>query len=338
MQTDQGEESKSDLIEAERKLAENASKNPEEWIDHCKDLVAEYRGLIQDAKSNYYKKEGDVGYLLNMKWLDHWKKCYYFDSLFRNMKPQFDPERPTVAGEIDSLALIRPRHEILADVDEDSYFNYVLKKDLKMNFDYKAVDEETWNFFHSRYGGIPIKRFYHKAYSFGADIEAKLKEFKVICLPTLEDWDDSKILDPISIFCSKFDKFSDLLARIVKNFNSDQYGHKLTEKGIRPWKLAFNSSIKDISKEIMEFKESSSDRDQTMDDEETAEDDKKTVEKNTGIKFHGTNLEMMRGFKIDDVEVSSTDTLVIEQESPKTNKFIFYYEQIKILCYGKCEY
>ena len=68
------------------------------------------------------------------------------------------------------------------------------------------------------------------------------------------------------------------------------------------------------------------------------ESSNKNIERNTGIKFPGTSLEMMKNFQIDDVELSSSDTLVIELASKITGKFIFYYEEIKILGYGKCEY
>ena len=47
---------------------------------------------------------------------------------------------------------------------------------------------------------------------------------------------------------------------------------------------------------------------------------------------------MMRKFDIDDLELSATDTLVIETASEETKKFIFYFEKIEILSYGKCEY
>ena len=43
-------------------------------------------------------------------------------------------------------------------------------------------------------------------------------------------------------------------------------------------------------------------------------------------------------FDLDDVEASSTDTLVFERASKTSGKFIFYYEETKILGYGKCEY
>ncbi len=164
MQTDQGEVSDfSEIRETERNLAQNAKSKPEEWISHCRELVNEYRVLLQKTKSSYYKKDGEVGYLLSMKWLDHWKKCNYYDSLYRNLVPEFDEERSTVIGEIDNESLLRPRDEFINDVDEDSYYNFILKKDLKMNYDYKPVDEATWKFFHSRYGGTIVKRFYYKS-------------------------------------------------------------------------------------------------------------------------------------------------------------------------------
>lgn len=38
----------------------------------------------------------------------------------------------------------------------------------------------------------------------------------------------------------------------------------------------------------------------------------KKIEKNTGIKFPGTSLEMVKKFQLDDVELSTNDTLIIE--------------------------
>lgn len=76
-----------------------------------------------------------------------------------------------------------------------------------------------------------------------------------------------------------------------------------------------------------------------IDNESTdQESSNKNIQRNTGIKFPGTSLEMMKKFQIDDIELSSSDTLVIELASKITGKFIFYYEEIKILGYGKCEY
>jgi hypothetical protein len=162
--------------------------------------VFDYRELLQKSKSQHYKKEGDVGYLLSIKWLEHWKKVVYYDFFFRNIKAEFDPERETHVGEIDNDSLLRPQSEFLTDVDQDSYYNFILKKDMKLNYDYKPVEENIWNFFHSRYGGTAIKRYYYKTYAFGAEIEAKLKEYKFVVLPTVDEWDKEKISKPMSIF------------------------------------------------------------------------------------------------------------------------------------------
>ncbi|CAI2373272.1 unnamed protein product [Moneuplotes crassus] len=339
MQADQGEsrDNQSELKENELKLAQSAKDNQEEWIDHCRELVAEYRRLLQNSKSSYYKKDGDVGYLLSMKWLDHWKKCNYYDSLYRNLVPDFDEDKPTEIGEISNESLLRAKEEFINDVDPNSYYNYILRRDLKMNYDYKPVDEDTWNFFHSRYGGTTVKRFYYKSYSFGADIEAKLKEFKIVVLPSAENWDISNVSKSMSIFSSKHDTFEAFLARIVENLNSDQYGYKLCKDKIRPWKLAFNGSIERIVKEVKQNLDS---RPTPVDPEEpdTGDDEEEKTQENTGIKFPGPCLDSMKTFTMDDLELSSNDTLVIEVASEKTGKFIFKYEKIVILCYGKCEY
>ena len=333
MHTDQGEATSiSDLVDEEKEQAKDASTNPEKWLNHCKDLVFEYKGLLQNSKSNYYKKDGDVGYLLSLKWLDHWKKCVYYDHFYRNMKPEFDPTRPTEVGEIDNISLLRPRNEFLNDPEENSYYNFILKKDLKMNYDYKPVDEDTWNFFHRRYGGVAIKRFYYKTYSFGAEIEAKLKEYKLVVLPTLENWSKENVSDQLTIFSSKHDTFEDMLDRIIKSLGHF-HGVSLDKELIRPWKLGLRADIDDLDAQIKEAKETGMDEDAQV--EETPG---KKIEKNTGVKFPGMSLEMMRKFDIDDLELSSTDTLVIEQASQESKKFIFYYESIEILSYGKCEY
>jgi hypothetical protein len=296
--------------------------------------VFEYRTLLQKNKSNYYRKDGEIGYLLSCKWIDRWKEIVYYERFYRNLKPEFDPEKETHVGEIDNDSLIRPRSEFLNDVDENSIYNCILKRDVKMNYDYKPVDESIWNFFHSRYGGTEIKRFYHKTYSFGAEIEAKLKEFKFVVLPNLEEWDKAKISEPMSIFTSKHDTFNSLLERIVKSLSSDKYGLKLSLNHIRAWKLGYSNEIDEIDEQIKKARNEKMD----VDDENPQTDSKRIIERNTGVEFPGTSLEMMRKFVVDDLELSSTDTLVLETASQETNKFIFYYEKIEILSYGKCEY
>lgn len=102
---------------------------------------------------------------------------------------------------------------------------------------------------------------------------------------------------------------------------------------IRPWKLAYNGDIDKIDEEIKASKDEKMDEDENVQGTEG-----KTIERNTGVEFPGTSLEMMRKYELEDLELSISDILVIERASPETKKFIFYYEKIEILGYGKCEY
>lgn len=339
---DQGKEIDSNLptlaerIQTYQEEMKVVQQTPEKWIEHCKSLVFEYRTLFNRSKSNYYKKDGDVGYLISMNWLEKWKKLVYYDQLYRNLQPEYDAEKSKDIPEIDNESLIRDQSTILTDVDPNSYLNFVLKPNIKMNVDYKVVEEEIWDFFRSKYGGVEIKRFFHKTYSFGAEIEAKLKEFKIVLLPTLEKWEFSKITEPKSIFASKHDKFKDLLDRLVKIFSSEKYGMTISADSIRTWKLGYNGDLERVNNHILHAK--NSEMEVEKEDEKEQPSNGKTVENNTGVKFPGTSLEMMKDFDVEDLEISSTDVIVIEQASPKTGKFMFYYEEVKILCYGKCEY
>jgi hypothetical protein len=203
-----------------------------------------------------------------MKWLNDWKKMVYYDSYYRNLRPDFDPEKSRDVGQIDNDSLLRDLASFYNDVDADCYYNTVLKPNIKMNVDYKPVDSETWKFFHSRYGGTVIKRFYYKTYSFGADIEAKLKEFKVVILPNLESWDMDKITEPKSIFCSKHDTFQELLDRLLETLNSDEYGMSLDDNRIRPWKLGYNGDLAKIDAEIKKYAETGMDVEDDSGDKE----------------------------------------------------------------------
>jgi hypothetical protein len=104
---------------------------------------------------------------------------------------------------------------------------------------------------------------------------------------------------------------------------------------MRTWKLSYNGDINKIDKQIKEALESNMDDDKAFVEQEK---DGKKVEQNTGVKFPGVSLDMMKKFDIDDIELSTTDIMVIERATEKTRKFIFYFERIEILGYGKCEY
>lgn len=88
--------------------------------------------------------------------------------------------------------------------DVDDYRNYVLKNDLRLNKNYKIVCEEVWKFFKEKYGGTEIKWYHRKAYSYGAEIEATLKEFPIIVFPEIKHLIDfNEPIECWSIYMSK---------------------------------------------------------------------------------------------------------------------------------------
>lgn len=79
--------------------------------------------------------------------------------------------------------------------------------------------------------------------------------------------------------------------------------------------------------------------DNQVDQEAKPDETKVPIEEiNTGIKFPGPSLEAMLTFKMDDIELSSRDIMVIEIIDSETNEFVFSYKEVIILGYGKCEY
>jgi len=58
----------------------NQTLTPEEQKDHLMKMKEEfdaYSELVWEDKQSYYKKEGDVGYVLNMEWAKQWERMVY---------------------------------------------------------------------------------------------------------------------------------------------------------------------------------------------------------------------------------------------------------------------
>jgi len=119
-------------------------------------------------------------------------------------------------GSITNDDLIYKEEEIWTDSDPSDYRNKVIRGEFRMTKDYKIVNSHIWTFFHSKYGGTEIQRIYRKGYSYGAEIEATLKEIPVCLFPALEDLGGFQNVVCRSIFMSKLDSVKDLKERLVK--------------------------------------------------------------------------------------------------------------------------
>ena len=119
-------------------------------------------------------------------------------------------------GPINNDDLIYKEEEIWTDSDPSDYRNKVIRGEFRMTKDYKIVSQSIWNFFHQKYGGTEIQRIYWKGYSYGAEIEATLKEIPVCLFPSLEDLSGFQNVVSRSIYMSKLDTVKDLKQRLVK--------------------------------------------------------------------------------------------------------------------------
>ena len=71
--TDSSQYNIPEMIAEYQKEYTKAKESAESWLEHCKKLVIGYREILQAGRSNYYKKDGEVGYIISMNWLENWK-------------------------------------------------------------------------------------------------------------------------------------------------------------------------------------------------------------------------------------------------------------------------
>lgn len=152
-------------------------------IEAMKAMYEKYQELVKEDKSNYYKKEGEVGYVVNMQWFRQWEQMVYFSDFNYLWKPEYDPDVIREIGPVNNEILVEDESKVWTNSDKEDYWNYVMKGDLRLSKDYKIVPESIWKLFKESYGGTEIKRYYWKGYSYGAEIEATLKEFPIVVFP-----------------------------------------------------------------------------------------------------------------------------------------------------------
>ncbi|CAI2373599.1 unnamed protein product [Moneuplotes crassus] len=299
------------LRDYERQLALSSKDNQEDWIDHCRELVIEYKKLAKNSKTCYEKKQGDIGYILSLNWLDHWKKYAYFNVMGNNNIPDFEESRPTQIKDIDNADLLIPKYQFVNEIDPKSHYNFVIKEDLRENVDYIVVDKDIWNFFHSRYGGEPLKRVYHKIYTFIADVETKFTRVNFVILPPRENCGSVDISQFYTIYSSMYDTLEELLVRIVTNMNSDQYGYKLQREKIKAWKFRISHSLLENTHRIREFVCSQDQYCFAIDSQSQQEQRTKSIIYETAIADPAECLEAVTYYPLSDFDFLSS-TLIIE--------------------------
>lgn len=129
---------------------------------------------VNEMLSKGFLKEsaGQPVYILARDWFHQWKKNIGYDFFFPDLQngnhtTSFDSQSTTATmtdeapnvGYI-SQASILDNSVTIFDLNPDEFYtNFPLKEGLSEEIDYMIISEELWNYLHSIYGGVPIKRF-----------------------------------------------------------------------------------------------------------------------------------------------------------------------------------
>jgi hypothetical protein len=120
-------------------------------LEKMREKAAEYLAIIKKEKSNYYKKEGELGFVVNIKWFRQWEKMVYLSDFTHMRDPDFDEDVIISLDEMTNDELLYAKNEIWADSDEENYCNNVIKSQFRMARDYKVVSESIWTLFKEQY-------------------------------------------------------------------------------------------------------------------------------------------------------------------------------------------
>ena len=99
---------------------------------------------------------------MSIKWMKKWMKMHYFESYNQQQKPEYDESLDKEIEPISNDELVIDKNHLNTHQNPNKNRDYRLKPGVRMNVDFQIVDEDTWRFFQTKYGGIEIKRFYQK--------------------------------------------------------------------------------------------------------------------------------------------------------------------------------
>lgn len=340
----------------------------DEWQKEGISEAKLYKEMKTNFKNNTPYEIGTEAYLIPIKWIRKWKKWVGYHAFKKGESPTFEDDHFTkdnYPGQVPTDELMLPQEDLYSDGNVKDYKNWIVKDNVRERRDYKIYSKEIWQMFAKRYGGQELKRFYIKYHSMSTIVEVRLKEIPVSVMPDLDNFDVSKVTEPKSIFCSKYDTVQSVKDRLVAILEQN-HGLKLDPELLRMWKLNYTQNYKrfcvflgdKITKDMKIFKRKEVKEEGAEDDKaDDAEDadkeggdsvtkfdsddddsDDPDIEKNTGLKFPGVSLDETMKFKVDETDITSRDLIIIETADTSSKQFVFQFDHSKILSFGKCEY
>jgi len=204
--------------------------------------------------------------------------------------------------------------------DKDDIFNLSLDPRARERFDYKIITQRQWEYLHSKYGGVPLKRnVYKPAYYSYSRAESSFQKFNLIILPPRNKFEISNLTPSKPLYLSSRWTFQEAKDRIIKILNQPTYGYSLTSENFRLWKMDAHIRTEEIIKKLNDNIEELKSR--------HIESKKEGVEENSGVELPGMCLEIYKPDKvIEGFEIGPNDRIIIEQ-ADENGIFMFKFDK-----------
>ncbi len=135
--------------------------------------------------------------------------------------------------------------DYLRDDDEEDPANYIIRKGIRDYYDFSLYSKELWDFFHSRYGGTPVRRKFEKVGMGMTRVEYRPKPLNLLVLPKISTLlqDPGKDLPPpYKFYMSIHRNIKDLFGR-VHHLLTTKCDMDFEKDEFRLWKLSANIDI-----------------------------------------------------------------------------------------------
>ena len=111
--------------------------------------------------SQGFNIDGREAYLINIEWMDIWRKYTWFEQTSIGKEPKitegnhFIKYLPT---QINNEVLLLSQDTRYYTLEKENYLNNIIPPYYAEGKDFEIVDKEVWNMFYKKYKGLPIKR------------------------------------------------------------------------------------------------------------------------------------------------------------------------------------
>eukprot|EP00826_Nyctotherus_ovalis_P015328 TRINITY_DN14347_c0_g1_i18.p1 TRINITY_DN14347_c0_g1~~TRINITY_DN14347_c0_g1_i18.p1 ORF type:complete len:540 (+),score=152.49 TRINITY_DN14347_c0_g1_i18:76-1695(+) len=286
------------------------------------ELQNQYREYKSLKKNESELNANETLYVVSKKWINKWKAYVKGNSSAHNDELRDPP------GAITNSDIIK-YEDCYEMEDEEDVYRVGLKEHLNKGVDYEVVTKEQWDYLYPKYGGVPVKREYHKVNYYTSNIvDTSFDKVKLIILPPRDEFSVDDITTEKPMYILRSWTIKELKERIIQVLNQPGYGYKLTKENFRLWKLNSDLDVDEVLQEVAHHAENIRTAKINNTDPE--------IEDNTSLEFPGYPLDSQKQTKtLEKIDLSDSDKIIIERANEK-GEFIFKY--MKNLRIEACEY